>query len=324
MTPHDQKQLLYRKLNALRLEVHESIVDDIKQTVDALFAPAPAQGVEEDDAVYTTEESVKEWMSEELAQDGLYQNTFSHNEVVTALSAFGRDVIKWLREDEADSSRWQQGQGVEDWQRQYSDLLEWTIMLVGPLKELVELKQMKDEQGKTAEYEERQPKAWYMARNAVAMWEERGNYGLKLKHVIPQPPTIGARWVKCPACGGDGKETCHNPDHGFIEAMPGETGRLGCPVCGHDPNHKVKNGGDCEGCNGAGKVTESDYGRVADWCGTHEDPEPIDESPATFPTREQATEWVAAEYPGEDIFDIQARSHMLDMYYWIVKKLNGK
>lgn len=58
----------------------------------------------------------------------------------------------------------------------------------------------------------------------------------------------------CPLCGGDGKETCSNPDHGFIEAMPGEIGRLGCLVCGHDPKHKVKNGGLCEVCNGNGKI----------------------------------------------------------------------
>lgn len=25
----------------------------------------------------------------------------------------------------------------------------------------------------------------------------------------------------CPDCGGDGKETCHNPDHGFIHGMMG-------------------------------------------------------------------------------------------------------
>lgn len=31
------KELLYKKLNALRLEVDRSIVDDIKSTVDALF-----------------------------------------------------------------------------------------------------------------------------------------------------------------------------------------------------------------------------------------------------------------------------------------------
>lgn len=33
----NNKELLYKKLNALRLEVDSSIVDDIKSTVDALF-----------------------------------------------------------------------------------------------------------------------------------------------------------------------------------------------------------------------------------------------------------------------------------------------
>jgi len=35
---------------------------------------------------------------------------------------------------------------------------------------------------------------------------------------------------KCPACNGDGKETCNNPDHGFISFIGGELGRLGCHV----------------------------------------------------------------------------------------------
>lgn len=61
--------------------------------------------------------------------------------------------------------------------------------------------------------------------------------------------------VDCPMCGGDGKETCDNPDHGFISAVGGETGRLGCPVCGHDPDHKVPNGGACDLCAGACVVT---------------------------------------------------------------------
>jgi hypothetical protein len=59
----------------------------------------------------------------------------------------------------------------------------------------------------------------------------------------------------CPECGGDGKETCTNPDHGLIIAIGGETGRLGCPVCGHDEHHKVKNGGPCLQCDGKGSVT---------------------------------------------------------------------
>lgn len=60
--------------------------------------------------------------------------------------------------------------------------------------------------------------------------------------------------TNCESCGGDGKETCNNPDHGFISAVGGEINRLGCPVCGHDPNHKVYGGGKCEDCNGLGFV----------------------------------------------------------------------
>jgi len=65
------------------------------------------------------------------------------------------------------------------------------------------------------------------------------------------------RFVRCPDCGGDGHETCNNPDHGFIHGAMGwhEIGRLGCPVCGHDPDHKVPGGeGKCETCDGTGKV----------------------------------------------------------------------
>lgn len=63
--------------------------------------------------------------------------------------------------------------------------------------------------------------------------------------------------VECPMCNGDGKETCDNPDHGFIVGIGHEIGRLGCPVCGHDENHKVPNGGNCELCDGKGQVSES-------------------------------------------------------------------
>lgn len=61
--------------------------------------------------------------------------------------------------------------------------------------------------------------------------------------------------LTCACCGGDGKETCHNPDHGFISSMGWhDIGRLGCPGCGHDPNHKVPSGGPCDECNGSGVV----------------------------------------------------------------------
>lgn len=65
--------------------------------------------------------------------------------------------------------------------------------------------------------------------------------------------------VACPDCLGDGKETCHNPDHGFIRAMGWhEIGRLGCPGCGHDETHKVPKGGKCETCAGVGRIHEDD------------------------------------------------------------------
>lgn len=64
--------------------------------------------------------------------------------------------------------------------------------------------------------------------------------------------------VVCPLCGGDGKETCTNPDHGFIGMMSfHDIGRIGCPCCGHDEQHKVPNGGNCELCEGAGNINEA-------------------------------------------------------------------
>lgn len=65
--------------------------------------------------------------------------------------------------------------------------------------------------------------------------------------------------VTCPDCCGDGKETCNNPDHGFIKALSfHDIGRIGCPCCGNDPHRKVPNGGTCETCDGSGTVDESD------------------------------------------------------------------
>lgn len=61
--------------------------------------------------------------------------------------------------------------------------------------------------------------------------------------------------VGCPDCLGDGMDTCHNPDHGFISMLSfHDVGRLGCPVCGNNEKHKVKSGGPCESRNGAGML----------------------------------------------------------------------
>lgn len=78
----------------------------------------------------------------------------------------------------------------------------------------------------------------------------------------------------CPDCGGDGKETCHNPDHGFISAMSfHDIGRIGCPVCGHDPRGKVSSGGPCLSCNGAGVVDLSSAEKIISDYGLDSEPE---------------------------------------------------
>lgn len=61
--------------------------------------------------------------------------------------------------------------------------------------------------------------------------------------------------VWCPVCGGDGMETCNNPDHGFLEGIVSQTGthsagESACPVCGHSTDHKT--GKKCPECNGTG------------------------------------------------------------------------
>jgi hypothetical protein len=64
----------------------------------------------------------------------------------------------------------------EGYQKQYADALEWIAMFYGALHELVQLKDLKDKEGKTDEYEERQPKAWYLARQSIELWAKSG-YG---------------------------------------------------------------------------------------------------------------------------------------------------
>ena len=86
----------------------------------------------------------------------------------------------------------------------------------------------------------------------------------KIERDDPNIEALKATICTCPECGGDGKETCNNPDHGFIVAVGGDIGRLGCPVCGHDPSHKVPKGGVCEVCAGTGHVT---LGVVIEYCG---------------------------------------------------------
>lgn len=57
-----------------------------------------------------------------------------------------------------------------------NDVWEWNCIFYGALNELVELKEIKDADGKTEDYQERQPKAWHLAKEAIRLWKE-SNYG---------------------------------------------------------------------------------------------------------------------------------------------------
>jgi len=94
-------------------------------------------------------------------------------------------------------------------------------------------------------------------------------------------------YAVCPDCGGDGKETCHNPDHGFLSGVLSIMGanESACPCCGHDSEHKIKKyigGGKyeynkCETCNGVGRVTRQVYDDYLDEFVPEEDIEELNE-----------------------------------------------
>lgn len=81
--------------------------------------------------------------------------------------------------------------------------------------------------------------------------------------------------VLCPDCFGDGKETCHNPDHGFL-LMIGGANESACPCCGHSEDHKIRKyigyvdgkmkweQPKCYTCDGKGQVTKEDYDNFID------------------------------------------------------------
>ncbi len=88
--------------------------------------------------------------------------------------------------------------------------------------------------------------------------------------------------VVCPDCGGDGKETCNNPDHGFLSAVIRTVkgvNESACPCCGHDEDHKIyfyKDGKrqqrKCETCKGFGNIKMSEFESFCDSTGYDNQP----------------------------------------------------
>lgn len=92
-----------------------------------------------------------------------------------------QDVLKILSESIPQESR-------ED----KAELLAWASIFIGALRELVRLKDLKDTVGKTSEYEDCQPKAWYLAKEALENWDRLGTYGLRPPTIKSATPTASA------------------------------------------------------------------------------------------------------------------------------------
>lgn len=89
---------------------------------------------------------------------------------------------------------------------------------------------------------------------------------------------------RCLSCGGDGKETCNNPDHGLLSMMNGagalNANESACPCCGHSDDHKIRKWDQqtgkyfnppCWECSGTGVMTERQANEYADEYGIEED-----------------------------------------------------
>jgi hypothetical protein len=127
------------------------------------------------------------------------------------------------------------------------------------------------------------------------------------QHNIQLPPgnwqLIGrlSEMCNCFVCGGDGKETCNNPDHGFLGAIGGVVGanESACPVCGHNPNHKVPNGGECECCDGIGFLTVNQFIDACEEYGYDDSPEEVN---STHPAIKSAGLFTENPY-GKELHD---------------------
>lgn len=77
-----------------------------------------------------------------------------------------------------------------------SDAWEWACIFYGALKELVELKHIKDSEGKTDDYLERQPKAWYLANSALELWKKSDYGAISIKSQLVVKEAMIELWKK--------------------------------------------------------------------------------------------------------------------------------
>lgn len=114
----------------------------------------------------------------------------------------------------------------------------------------------------------------------IKYWQSRLASAIEDKETAERKLRELEEKYKCPDCGGDGVETCHNPDHGFLRGVIGavySANESACPCCGHHPDFKMK--GICETCKGTGRVDKDVWDKYADEYGYDNEPEPAGPEP---------------------------------------------
>lgn len=302
MTQQEQKQMLYKKLNLLRIEVDGSIVEDIMQTVDALFAPAPACRPQTHNFHIARHEKCQdcggtEWMDAPAPAQGVEEEEAGYpvKPVVFFVRKDGKYVAEngkqvmidfLLKREHAiyhddgyvvlSGSRWQQGE--------LEALRRWKAEAIEVMPDMQAI-------GKA------------LGLRIDESIHDKILPGIEKLKQKAATPTIGARWVSgtpkltapCVFVSKTSSKTGY--DYAVWEAMYIDNG---------DGSYLAL-------CDGDGE----EWGDIADFhCDAY-----YMLSPATFPTREQAEKWADESYPGDDIFAISARKYMIQMYDWIMSKI---
>ncbi len=108
----------------------------------------------------------------------------------------GSDIHQY--NDEQELAEFLKGSSKEDLFADNENLLSWVVIFHGAISELLQLKNIKETQGKTPDYIDRQPRAWYAAKQAIELWR-KSNYGARpLKQSGIKVATVyeNAKWVK--------------------------------------------------------------------------------------------------------------------------------
>lgn len=302
----DNKKLLYKQLNALRLEVDGSIVDAIKKTVDELFAPAP-------EAVGEERRGMKH---------GIYYLHWKSGGKSIAAVGYDRSGNNWFAPCNWISGVWKDWSSVESaellFENDYSNDNE--LKASDP--------RWRGEQHCKCQQLINSEPVTFLLQNALRNLNEEQRIALR-DALIERTSNIPccARWVKGEYdrlyhLGKSGKRIACFVDYDWlrdgtrilrdIAVLTPQTMNIGARgICYISP------------CADENTTEKEDFILKCEQSNV----EWLDESPCTCQqvvllTREEAEEWADTSYPGDDIFAISSRNYMMDMYDRIAEKIN--